>query len=102
TFKNLRKVLMEVEYRDKLLKEELPDSVITFFLTDFVELKNRYYNEAIAPILSFLDEMELISVFQQEDVDVPSLQEVIQKNFLTLFSLNRTILGENSVRTIAG
>lgn len=102
TFKNLRKVLLEVEYRDKLLKEELPDSVITFFLTDFVELKNRYYNEAIAPILSFLDEMELISVFQQEDVDAPSLQEVIQKNFLTLFSLNRTILGENSVRTIAG
>ena len=101
TFKNLRKVLLEVEYREKLLKEELPDSVLEFFFTDFTELKNKYYNEAIAPIISFLDEMELIPVFQQ-DTDAFSLQEVIQKNFLTLFSLNRTILGESSVRTISG
>ena len=88
-FKNLRRVLLEVEYRDSLLIEDLPDSISSFFLTDFNELKNKYYNESIAPIISFLDEMELIPVFQQESDNTPSLQAVIQKNFLTLFSLNR-------------
>lgn len=101
-FKNLRRVLLEVEYRDSLLIEDLPDSISSFFLTDFNELKNKYYNESIAPIISFLDEMELIPVFQQESDNTPSLQEVIQKNFLTLFSLNRTVLGESCVKTIAG
>lgn len=102
-FKNLRKLLLDVEYRSLLLKEEadLPETVSEFFLTDFSEIKNRYYNEAIAPIIAFLDEMELIPVFQQDN-NSSSLAETIQKNFLTILSLDRTLLGEKSVKTIVG
>ena len=102
SFQNLRKLLLEVEYRESLLLDDLPDSITSFFLTDFNELKNKYYNESIAPILSFLDEMEFISVFQNECSDVLSLQETINQNFLTLFSLNRNRLGESCVKTISG
>ena len=102
SFIQLRKLLLEVEYRESLLLGELPDSIYSFFLSDFNEMKNKYYNESIAPIIAFLDEMELIPIFQREDSDVLSLQEVIQKNFLTLFSLNRNILGDSSVSTISG
>ena len=102
SFQNLRKLLLEVEYRESLLSDDLPDSITSFFLTDFNELKNKYYNESMAPILSFLDEMEFISVFQNECSDALSLQEIIHQNFLTLFSLNRNILGESCVKTISG
>ncbi len=102
SFQNLRKLLLEVEYRESLLLDDLPDSITSFFLTDFNELKNKYYNESIAPILSFLDEMEFISVFQNECNNALSLQETIKQNFLTLFSLNRNRLGESCVKTISG
>lgn len=102
SFKNLRKLLLGVEYRESLLSEELPDSIYSFFLTDFNEMKNKYYNEAIAPIIAFLDEMQLIPVFQDENSNCPSLQNVVQKNFLTLFSLNRNALGDSCVKTISG
>lgn len=102
SFKHLRKLLLEVEYRESLLSEKLPDSIYSFFLTDFNEMKNKYYNEAIAPIIAFLDEMELIPVFQEENTNVSSLQDVIQKSFLTLFSLNRNVLGDSCVKTISG
>ena len=102
SFKHLRKLLLEVEYRESLLSEKLPDSIYSFFLTDFNEMKNKYYNEAIAPIIAFLDEMELIPVFQEENTNASSLQDVIQKSFLTLFSLNRNVLGDSCVKTISG
>ena len=102
SFKHLRKLLLDIEYRESLLSEELPDSIYSFFLTDFNEMKNKYYNEAIAPIVAFLDEMELIPVFQEEHSDALSLQDTIQKNFLTLFSLDRSILGNSCVKTISG
>lgn len=102
SFIQLRKLLLEVEYRESLLFGELPESIYSFFLNDFNEMKNKYYNETIAPIISFLDEMELIPIFQKEDSNVLSLQETIQKNFLTLFSLNCNVLGYSSVKTISG
>lgn len=102
SFKCLRKLLLDVEYRESLLSEKLPESIHSFFLTDFNELKNKYYNEAIAPIIAFLDEMQLIPVFQEENSNASSLENVIQKNFLTLFSLNRNVLGDSCVKTISG
>lgn len=102
SFRHLRKLLLEVEYRESLLAAELPDSIYSFFLTDFNEMKNKYYNESIAPIIAFLDEMQLIPVFQEENSNCSSLQNVIQKNFLTLFSLNRNVLGDFCVKTISG
>lgn len=102
SFKNLRKLLLDIEYRQHLLVGDLPDTISNFFLTDYNEMKNKYYNEAIAPVIAFLDEMELIPVFQKDDQNVLSLQDAIQQNFLTLFSLNRNVLGDSCVKTISG
>ena len=90
--------------RTFLLKQQeklLPSSVIDFFLSDFNDLKTKSYGEAISPIISFIDEMEMIPVFNQENNDF-SLQETIQDNFLTIFSLDKTKLGDKSVKTISG
>ena len=41
-------------------KRVLPQSIIDFFQTEFSELKNKSYGEAISPIIAFIDEMEII------------------------------------------
>lgn len=103
-FHTLRKLLLDTEYRTLLLKHEvrnLPISVTDFFLSDFNDLKTKSYAEAISPIISFIDEMEMIPVFNKEKIDF-SLKDTIQKNFLTIFSLDKTKLGGKSIRTISG
>ena len=45
--------------------------------------------------------MEMIPVFNKEKIDF-SLKNTIQKNFLTIFSLDKTKLGGKSIRTISG
>lgn len=103
-FRNLRKLLLDTEYRNALishLKNYLPVSVIDFFLTDFNDLKTKSYSDAIAPIIGFIDEMEMIPVFNKEEHS-DNLKDVIHDNFLTLFSLSRTSLGDKVTKTIAG
>lgn len=79
----------------------MPVNVQQFFLTDFQELKSQAYNIAFAPIISFVDEMLMVPVF---NVCPPSqtLQQLLEDNFLTIFSLDRLELGDKVVRTIAG
>lgn len=103
-FSNLRKLLLDTEYRNDLirkLKYVLPSSVIDFFLSDFNELKTKSYGEAISPIIAFIDEMEMIPVFNEQN-DVNNLKNTILDNFLTVFSLDRTKLGDKVTKTIAG
>lgn len=103
-FSNLRKVLLDLEYRHKLIKKfkfNLPISVIDFFLSDFNDLKTKSYGEAISPIISFIDEMEMIPVFNKQN-NSTNLKDVIHDNFLTLFSLDRTKLGDKVTKTISG
>ena len=103
-FTNLRKLLLELEYRNDLIKklnDELPASVIDFFLSDFNELKTRSYGEAVSPIVSFIDEMAMIPVFNGEQT-TENLSNTIHENFLTVFSLDRTKLGDKVTKTIAG
>lgn len=103
-FQNLRRVILDLEYRNNLirkLKYNLPISVIDFFLTDFNDLKTKSYSEAISPIIGFIDEMEMIPVFNDEQNSI-NLKNTIQDNFLTLFSLDRTKLGYKVTKTIAG
>ena len=103
-FRNLRKLLLDLEYRNDLikkLKNNLPISVIDFFLTDFNDLKTKSYGEAISPIISFIDEMEMIPVFNSEQNN-ENLKDTIHNNFLTLFSLDRTKIGDKVTKTIAG
>ena len=103
-FRNLRKLILDLEFRNKLimkLKNTLPTSVIDFFLSDFNELKTKSYGDAISPIIGFIDEMEMIPVFNKEQKS-ENLKNTIHDNFLTLFSLDRTKLGDKVTKTISG
>lgn len=103
-FSNLRKLLLDLEYRNDLIKKlkyKLPISVIDFFLSDFNDLKTKSYGEAISPIIAFIDEMEMIPVFNEQETE-GNLKDTICDNFLTLFSLDRTKLGDKVTKTISG
>ncbi len=103
-FKSLRKLLLDLEYRNDLIKKvknNVPVSVVDFFLVDFNDLRTKSYSETISPIISFIDEMEMIPVFNSTDIST-SLSDTIKDNFLTLFSLDRTKLGDKVTKTIAG
>lgn len=103
-FGALRCLLTELEYRQQLLNQHhdnLPDSVAQFFLTDFQELKTKAYSEAIAPIVAFIDEMQMVSTFSQQCCTA-GLEGTMQDTFLTIFSLNRLQFGDKVVRTLAG
>lgn len=103
-FSSLRKLLLEIEYRNVLInnsRDIVPDSVVNFFLTDFNEIKTKSYSEAISPIIAFIDEMQMLPIFNEEE-SLTSIKDVIKDNFLTLFSLNRTNFGNNITKTIAG
>lgn len=103
-FSNLRKIILDLQYRNELIKKlkyALPSSVIDFFLSDFNELKTRSYTEAISPIIGFIDEMEMVPVFN-EQLYGNNLKDTIKNNFLTLFSLDRTKLGNKVTKTISG
>jgi hypothetical protein len=104
SFLNIRKVILDTEYRLGLVKElssRLPDPVIDFFLTDYNELKTRSYNESISPIVSFIDEIILLPVFNNKE-KIDNMVNTIKDNFITVFSLDRTKLGEKATKTIAG
>ncbi len=103
-FRNLRKLILDLEYRNDLIKKlkyNLPISVIDFFLSDFNDLKTKSYGESISPIIGFIDEMEMIPVFNSNQ-NSENLKNTIHDNFLTLFSLDRTRLGDKVTKTIAG
>ena len=103
-FRNLRRLILDLEYRNDLIKKlkyNLPISVIDFFLSDFNDLKTKSYGEAISPIIGFIDEMEMIPVFNAKQ-DSENLKDTIHENFLTLFSLDRTKLGDKVTKTISG
>lgn len=102
-FENLRNLLLNMEYRNEVLNENksyLPTTITQFFLTDFNNLRLEYYNETISPIISFIDEIELTKIFN--DNKSLNLEETIKSNFLTLFSLNRTVLGSKGLYLISG
>ncbi len=103
-FINLKKLVLDTEYRIDLIKKLskiVPISITDFFLSDFNDLKTKSYGEAISPLIAFIDEMELLPVFNEEHIK-NDLASSIENNFLTLFSLNRTILGDKVTKTISG
>ncbi|MCI8671500.1 MAG: ATP-binding protein [Bacilli bacterium] len=104
SFLNLRKLLLDLDYRNMLvskLKKHVVPSVLTFFLNDFNEIKNQYYGDAIAPIIAFIDEMQMVPVFNLEKVGNDVLN-ILQNNVLTIFSLNRLNLGDKVIKVISG
>lgn len=103
-FHNLRKLLNDLDYRNEILKrikDICPISILEFFLTEFNDIKTKSYTEAIAPIVALIDELDLIPVFNK-DIKTNDLKDIINNNFLTLFSLDRTKLGDKASKTISG
>lgn len=102
--KNLRKLITDNEFRTEILrknKEILPEPVLNFFLKDFTELKNKSHQEAISPIISFIDEMTILPAFNTEEKS-ENLEDTIKENFLSIISLSETSIGEKATKTIAG
>ena len=103
-FNGLRSLLLDLEYRNMLVKrfeERLPGGVIEFFLTEFNEIKTKSYTEVISPIIALLDEVEIIPIFDKI-TEAKTLKEVIDGDFLTIFSLDRTTLGDKVTKIISG
>ena len=101
---NLRRLLIEIEYRNKVIKEvqdTIQPNIIEFFRVDFNELKTKSYQEAIAPIISFIDEMQLLPAMGEINT-IKNIKQEIEENFITILSLDQMTLGLNITKTIAG
>lgn len=101
---NLKKLLIEIEYRNKVIKEVedvIQPNIVEFFRVDFNELKTKSYQEAISPIISFVDEIQLLPAMN-ENGTVKNMKQKIKENFITILSLDQMTLGLNITKTIAG
>ncbi|MCA9332753.1 DUF87 domain-containing protein [Candidatus Saccharibacteria bacterium] len=99
----LKRFLTELELRNQIMKHvsgHIPPNIEQFFATDFNEIRTTHYTEAVLPIISLVDEMQLQPGLVGENE--LSLQKAIQDNFLTVFSLNKVSMGEKVVKTAAG
>lgn len=102
---NLKRFLSDVEYRKKLLvhvESFVPANIVKFFGADFNEMRTKYYNEALSPIVSLVDEMQMQPSLGSESPQSQSLSALIKANPLTVFSLNKVSMGEKVVKTVAG
>lgn len=102
---SLKRFVTDIEFRNQLLTHVsgyIPENIVKFFGTDFNEIRTKYYNEAISPIASLVDEMQMQPSLAGNDQNSASLGQIINSNFLTTFSLNKVSMGEKVVKTIAG
>lgn len=100
---NLKKYLTDLDMRMQVLKHVdgfVPQNIQQFFSTDFNELRTQHYTDAILPIVSLVDEMQLQPSLVGEAAN--SLAKTIEDNFLSVFSLNKVSMGEKAVKTVAG
>lgn len=102
SLQSFRKLLLDVNYRNRLCskyREQLLLNVTHFFLTEFNIIKSQFYDQAIAPIISFLDEIQMLPAFSA-DASPNNLADLLDQNFLTTLSLNLTKLGLKSTQII--
>ncbi len=102
---SLKRFVTDVEFRNQLLQHVdgyVPANIVQFFGADFNELRTKYYNESIVPIISLVDEMQMQPSLAKTGDEGASLGKIIGNNFLTVFSLNKVSMGEKVVKTVAG
>lgn len=102
---NLKRFVTDVEFRNQVLehvKGYVPENIAHFFGTDFSEIRTKYYNEGISPIASLVDEMQMQPSLAGSSENATSLAQIINSNFLSVFSLNKVSMGEKVVKTVAG
>lgn len=91
---NLKRFLTDIEYRASLLKHVekfVPENIIKFFGSDFNEMRSKYYNEALSPIISLVEEMQMQPSLGEQNDNASSLSKVITTNALTVFSLTKLV-----------
>jgi hypothetical protein len=101
----LKRLLTNIEYRNQILnhvENYIPANISQFFKTDFNELRTSSYTEAILPLVSLVDEMQLQPALVEQKDETRPLGNLINNNFLTIFSLNKISMGEKVVKTVAG
>lgn len=101
----LKRFVTDIELRNQVLSHVqgyVPANIVKFFDTDFNEIRTKYYAEAIMPIISLVDEMQMQPSLANSHENSASLSRLISSNFLTVFSLNKVSMGEKVVKTIAG
>jgi hypothetical protein len=101
----LKRFVTDLELRNQVLehvKDHVPANIIQFFNTDYNEMRTKYYNEAILPIVSLVDEMQMQESLAGKQENAVSLSTIINSNFLSIFSLNKVSMGEKVVKTVAG
>lgn len=99
----MKRFLTEIELRNQVMQHvsgHVPPNIEQFFATDFNEIRTTHYTEAILPIISLVDEMQLQPSLVGEGET--SLARTIENNFLTVFSLNKVSMGAKVVKTVAG
>jgi DNA helicase HerA-like ATPase len=99
----MKRFLTEVELRQQMLNHvdgHIPQNISHFFATDFNEIRTAHYTDALLPIISIVDELELQPTLMGEEG--ASLSKAINENFMTVFSLNKVSMGEKVVKTVAG
>lgn len=102
---NLKRLLLDVDFRNQLVehvKDFVPANIVMFFGADFNEMRSKYYNESIVPIVALVDEMQMQPSLGKTGSEGASLSKLIGGNFLTVFSLNKVSMGEKVVKTVAG
>jgi len=102
---NLKRFLTDVELRNQILEHvrgHIPPNITQFFGGDFNEMRTKYYNESIVPLISLVDEMQLQPALVNNSENAQSLSRLINDKFLTIFSLNKVSMGEKVVKTVAG
>lgn len=102
---SLKRLLTDIEYRNQILthvEDYVPKNITHFFKTDFNELRTQSYTEAILPLVSLVDEMQLQPALAEQNENTKPLAELVNDNFLTVFSLNKISMGEKVVKTVAG
>ena len=101
----LKRFVSDVELRNQILAHvdgHVPPNIIQFFNTDYNDMRTKYFNEAILPIISLVDEMQIQESLSGTQQNAASLHSIINNNFLTVFSLNKVSMGEKVVKTVAG
>ena len=102
---NLKRFVTDIEFRNQVLghvQGYIPENIVHFFGTDFSEIRTKYYNEGISPIASLVDEMQMQPSLAGGSGNATSLAQIVNNNFLSVFSLNKVSMGEKVVKTVAG
>ena len=103
SFQNLRKLLIDVSYKNACLKsvgDYLPESLQVFFGQEYNELKTRHYDDTFARALALIDELQLSPAFYRANEH--RLDYELTENKATIVSLNSAKIGDVATKTIAG